>query len=148
MFNTFHDIHNFGDFMRGAGHFIGRFTWGILNTAAGFLWGYLQVEGNGGVVNRYKNQAVITFDDNRNMAYTVGFVTIGPDTILNDPKWLAHEYGHYIISLMIGPFYFIHGIQSLAVPDSDPTYYDYPSERAADYWGGVRRDAYGNRVYP
>jgi hypothetical protein len=49
---------------------------------------------------------------------------------------------------MAGLFYLAHGIESLLVPDDDPNYYDYPSERAADYWGGVRRDTYGVRIVP
>jgi hypothetical protein len=82
------------------------------------------------------------------MAFTMGFVTVGPMEILGDVRWLAHEYGHYIISLITGIFYLAHGIQSLAIPNNAPNYYDHPSEREADYWGGVRRDNYGIRYVP
>jgi hypothetical protein len=148
MFNTFHDVHNFGDFMKGVAQFVGRFTWGALGTAVGFLWGYGQIESNGGKINRYKNQSMITFDDGREMAYTIGFVTVGPSDIMTNIKWRAHEYGHYIISLITGPLYLIHGLQSLSVPDSALNYYDYPSEKLADYFGGVKRDQYGTRYVP
>jgi hypothetical protein len=151
-FNTFHDINSVGDFLKGVGEFVGRFTTGLPSTMAGFLWGWLYgIEGKGGKVDHsYLNQSIITIDDGRTMAMTIGYVTIGPLTILNPEErvWRAHEYGHYIISLLTNIFYLFHGIESMLIPDNDPNYYNYRTEKDADRYGGVKRDSYGNRYVP
>jgi hypothetical protein len=147
MFNTFHDIHNVGDFFKSMGEFIARFTLGLPSTIAGFVWGWIQIEG-GGKYNSYKNLSVITFDDRRGSAYTVGYVVIGPDDIMTDPVWLAHENGHYYFSLFTNMFYLIHGLDSLINAPNAPDYYMYRTEVLADKLGGVRRDQNGNRYVP
>ena len=147
MFNTYHNVSNFNDVLKGTGEFIARFTTGLPSTIAGFLWGWLNIEG-GGIYNSYKNMSVITFNDGREMAYTIGYVIIGPNKLMDDFVWLTHEIGHYYFSLFTGFYYLIHGLDSLINAPKAPDYYRYRTEVLADKLGGVKRDQYGERYLP
>jgi hypothetical protein len=140
MFNTFHDVHSFGDFMKDLGQFVGRFTWGILGTAVGFLSGYIAIEAFGGQYSNYKNLSMIKTDGSYGI-FTIGFVSVGDRTYLSDEVIYAHERGHYIFSLWAGPLYSMHALASLIhayqYGPSDNGYYEYQTEQEADQLGGV-----------
>jgi hypothetical protein len=140
MFNTFHDVHNFVDFMKGIGPFVGRFTWGILGTAVGFLSGYVAIEGFGGQYSNYKNLSMIKTGGWYG-AFTIGFVTVGDSETLSNELIYAHERGHCLFSLWSGPLYLVHGLASFAhairYGEANDGYYEYQTEQEADQLGGV-----------
>ena len=139
-FNTFHDINSFKDFINSTVQFIGRFTWGILGTISGLVSGYIAIEGFGGQYSRFMNLSMIKTDGSYG-AFTIGHVSVGDKTTLNDPVTYAHEYGHYIMSLILGPLYIAHALASAhhayKYGPSDNGYYEYQTEIEADQLGGV-----------
>ena len=140
MVNTFKDVNNIRDFVQGIGELIGRFTWGILGTCVGFLAGYVGIQGFGGQVSNYKNLTMVQTEGLYG-AFTIGFVSVGDKTSLGDKVSQAHEYGHYLISLLSGPFYIVHALASLVHASiygpSDNGYFEFWTERDADILGGV-----------
>lgn len=86
------------------------------------------IEGQGGKHTTYGNMSVVTADDphGNGYAYTPGYVCIGPNRILNDSVWKAHEYGHYIISAFTHVFYLINALDSFFNAPRAPDYYRQP----------------------
>ena len=140
MVNTFKDVNNIRDFVQGIGELIGRFTWGILGICVGFLAGYVGIQGFGGQVSNYKNLTMVQTEGLYG-AFIIGFVSVGDKTSLGDKVSQAHEYGHYLISLLSGPFYIVHALASLVHASiygpSDNGYFEFWTERDADILGGV-----------
>jgi RHS repeat-associated protein len=148
-FNTFHDIHNFKDFVNSTIQFVGRFTWGILGTICGFLSGYGAIEGFGGQYSRFKNLSMIKTDGYYG-AFTIGHVSVGDKSSLDDIVTYAHEYGHYIMSLLLGPLYILHAIASVRhaykYGPADNGYFEYQTEIEADQMGGVKVEWENGRI--
>jgi hypothetical protein len=154
-FNTFHDINSFSDFLYCSIQFIARFTWGILSTAVGFVCGYIAIEGWGGQYSRFKNLSMIKTNGNYG-AFTIGHVSVGGNKTLNFPVTYAHEYGHYIMSLLLGPMFIAHALASfihaIKHPVADDAYFEYSTEIEADKLGGVNvkweKGKIKGRTYP
>ena len=110
-----------------------QFTWGILQNLAGLVM-FLACKMLGCKSKKYKN-AVVTKWNNKYGSVSLGmfwFVTDDEDETL-----VAHEYGHSLQSLFLGPlFFFVIGIPSIcwaAFGDNyrkkhNKTYYEFYTE--------------------
>ena len=86
--------------------------------------------------------------DNNNPCYGVslGYFIFLQEHYKSDTITHRHEYGHQIQSLIFGPLYLIiiglpSGLSNLwNTAKDDYTYYNYPWERWADKFGGVKHD--------
>lgn len=120
---------------------IGRFTWDIMGTGVGFLAGYVGIQGFGGQVSNYKNLTMVQTGGVYG-AFTIGFVSVGDRITLGDTVTQAHEYGHYLFSLLSGPLYIVHALASLGhaatYGPADNGYFEFQTEREADELGGVK----------
>lgn len=114
-----------------------QFTWGILQNLAGLVM-FLVCKMLGCKSKKYKN-AVATKWNNKYGSVSLGmflFVTNDEDETL-----LAHEYGHSLQSIFLGPlFFFVIGIPSIcwaAFGDGyrkkhNKTYYEFYTEKFAN----------------
>ena len=137
---TFEDNKNLGDFLVDVFEFIDRFTWDLPFTVLSFLLGYGVVEGMQGEVSKFQDLTMVMFDGSIG-AMTLGCTAVGDKGTLSDPVTQKHEFGHYVFSLISGPFYLFHALQSLfhAIEHgaADNAYFEYQTEVAADQLGGV-----------
>ena len=118
-------------------------TWGLFQTFLGALV-FLACPGcarslyRGGVVTRWKGSRGLS----------LGLFLFVPEKA--DERLLAHEYGHSLQSLLLGPLYlFVIGLPSVVwagLPVLERrrerrgvSYYAFYTERWADRWGGVVR---------
>ncbi len=118
---------------------LGQCTWGLVQTLAGLVvflscLGCRHVFRLGAVVTRWR----------RRDALSLGLFIFVPAG--EDPRLLAHEYGHTLQSLALGPLYLpVIGLPSLLRAAwrrgrrRGRSYYDFYTERWADRWGGVDR---------
>ncbi len=119
---------------------LGQCTWGFVQTLAGLVV-FLSCPGCGHVFHR---GAVVTRWRRRD-ALSLGLFIFVPAG--EDPRLLAHEYGHTLQSLLLGPLYLpVIGLPSLLRAawrrrgrTRGRAYYDFYTERWADRWGGVDR---------
>ncbi len=119
---------------------LGQCTWGFVQTLAGLVvflscpgcgWSFYR----GAVVTRWRRR------DGLSLGLFI-FVPVG-----EDPRLLAHEYGHTLQSLLLGPLYLpVIGLPSLTRAAwrrrgraRGRSYYDVYPERGADRGGGGGR---------
>lgn len=87
-----------------------QFTWGILQNLAGLVM-FLACKMLGCKSKKYKN-AVATKWNNKYGSVSLGMFLFVTDD--EDETLLAHEYGHSLQSLFLGPlFFFVIGIPSI-----------------------------------
>ena len=126
--------------MRGL-YILGQCTWGFAQTLVGGLVslccpGCQRSVHHGAVVTRWK----------REEGLSLGLFVFVPRS--SDDRLLAHEYGHTLQSLLLGPLYLlVIGLPSVIwawLPALERrrqrkhiSYYDFYTERWADRWGGV-----------
>ena len=110
-----------------------QFTWGILQNLEGLVM-FLACKMLGCKSKKYKN-AVVTKWNNKYGSVSLGMFLFVTDD--EDETLVAHEYGHSLQSLFLGPlFFFVIGIPSIcwaAFGDSyrkkhNKTYYEFYTE--------------------
>lgn len=110
-----------------------QFTWGILQNLAGLVM-FLVCKMLGCKSKKYKN-AVATKWNNKYGSVSLGMFLFVTDD--DDETLLAHEYGHSLQSIFLGPlFFFVIGIPSIcwaAFGDKyrkkhNKTYYEFYTE--------------------
>lgn len=110
-----------------------QFTWGILQNLAGLVM-FLACKMLGCKSKKYKN-AVVTKWNNKYGSVSLGMFLFVTDD--EDETLVAHEYGHSLQSLFLGPlFFFVIGIPSIcwaAFGDNyrkkhNKTYYEFYTE--------------------
>ena len=98
---------------------ISRFTWQLPQTIGGFLTSHSfnTIGIKGGVESvEYKYGATVLQTRKSMGAVTLSSFIVGGSSIEADPtnKWFQHEYGHYLQSQLIGPFYLpTYGLTSI-----------------------------------
>ena len=118
-------------------------VWGLLQTLLGALVFLACPDCRRG---RYRGAVVTCWRSRRGLS--LGLFLFVPEQA--DARLLAHEYGHSLQSLLLGPLYLIViGLPSViwaGLPALERrrqrrhiSYYDFYTERWADRWGGVGR---------
>ena len=119
-----------------------QFTWGILQNLAGLVM-FLACKMLGCKSKKYKN-AVVTKWNNKYGSVSLGMFLFVTDD--EDETLVAHEYGHSLQSLFLGPlFFFVIGIPSIcwaAFGDNyrkknNKTYYEFYTEKFANELVGL-----------
>lgn len=139
-------------------------TWGVLQTAAGFSVFLANIKKRhfcyrGAVVTEWDKKAglslgMFVFVDGRRMSRTAAGSLVREEHLPDcktkgesGSELLAHEYGHTVQSLVLGPLYLIViGIPSFLWFAAAPfvkyrrkngiSYFSFYTERWADRWGG------------
>lgn len=115
-------------------------TWGLPNTIVSLVGG-LGALAMGATFERYRLAIVL-----RVRAPWLGGVCLGPLIIVDaraGDELLAHEYGHFVQHLVLGPLYhLIIGIPSAThalwyMRRRTGNYFHFYTEAWADAWGGV-----------
>jgi len=97
----------------------------------------------------YRGALLVTFSDPKRASYTLfGTIHVNNLDMRFTPTDLKHEYGHFLQEKVLGPSYiFKIGIPSaicsyFSGKDKDfyAIYYSIPTERLADFMGGVTED--------
>ena len=121
--------------------------WCIMQNLVGVgVWIYSKILG---YCKRVKtDEGFIYFEvDNNNPCYGVslGYFVFLQQKYNSDKITHHHEYGHELQSMLLGPLYLIliglpSGLSNVFnwAKGSDIIYYNYPWEKWADYWGGVK----------
>ena len=118
-------------------------TWGLLQTFVGLV---VFLACPGCRRERYRGAVVTRWRGGRGVS--LGLFLFVPDGA--DERLLAHEYGHSLQSLLLGPLYLVviglpsvlwAGLPALARRRARRgiSYYAFYTERWADRWGGVVR---------
>ena len=127
----------------GALYVLGQCTWGLVQTLLGaVVW----LACPGCPHSRYRGAVVTRWRGRRGLS--LGLFVFLPEE--EDAHLLAHEYGHTLKSLLLGPLYLpVIGLPSLVwagLPTLErrrtrrkTSYYAFYTERWADRWGGVAR---------
>ena len=119
-------------------------TWGILQTFIGFCLFIVVLISKFGKVLKCENGVVYTIWKSNQGSISLGlFVFITDD----EPELIAHETGHTVQSLILGPLYlFIIGLPSILWAGfifdktKDKTYYDFYTEAWANKIAGLDRN--------
>lgn len=102
-----------GDF----GQILNKWTWGIIQSGIGNTFGhFLNIIGQVDKVSHMDGMVALSGITKKGAAFTIGHYSFGPAGY--EATWkdhlFVHEYGHYLQSLDLGPFYVpIIGIPSL-----------------------------------
>lgn len=124
-----------------------QFTWGILQNLVGLVM-FLVCKMLGYKSKKYKN-AIATKWNNKYGSVSLGMFLFVTDD--EDEELVAHEYGHSLQSIFLGPlFLFVIGLPSVcwaAFCDKyrekhDKTYYDFYTEKWSNELVGL--DRYGH----
>lgn len=121
-----------------------QWTWGILQTFVGFILFLITVISGFGKVLRYENGVVYTFWGSNQGSISLGmFVFVTND----EPELIAHETGHTVQSLILGPLYLlIIGLPSILWAGfifdrvKTKTYYEFYTESWANKIAGLDRN--------
>lgn len=127
-----------------------QWSWGLVQNLAGFLC-WLAVSAGGASVRRYRCRGAVVTEWPRYDSMAIGmFIFFGHWREEDRDRVLAHEFGHTIQSIILGPLYLpVIGLPSLlwaAVPAFSKlrrrkklSYYSFYTEKWADRCGGVRK---------
>lgn len=141
-FNTFENNQSILDFLKDIGELSLRLTWGLPNELIGNVLSYGAIEIFGGTTENYENVLLINLKQDFG-AFGFGSKVIGTEDFLNDKVVASHEQGHYYQSLIVGPAYPFaiaapSGIHAGMYRDSSNDYYDFYTERWANYLAGIK----------
>lgn len=136
--------------MRRALYYALQWTWGLPQNIAGLLC-MLIASTRGGGLRRYRCRGAVVAEWDRYDSMSLGmFILFGHWRGADSDRVLAHEFGHTIQSIILGPLYLpVIGLPSLlwaSVPAFSKlrrkrslSYYSFYTEKWADRCGGVRK---------
>jgi len=121
--------------------FLIHWTWCLPQALLGACWYQItRASGEAGEPEKFKNARAAPYDRSRS-GVSLGHFLFYPK---GDSKTLAHEYGHYKQSLMLGPLYLpVVGVPSFMWSlyykkfKPEKSYYSFITERWADRLAGI-----------